>query len=53
MEITVRQATMEDMPSIVKLWKRLMKFHRNLSKHFEPADDAESVWESFAKKRLD
>ncbi|HIE30058.1 TPA: hypothetical protein EYP66_22565 [Candidatus Poribacteria bacterium] len=35
MEITVRKATMKDIPSVLKLWKRLMAFHRNLSKHFE------------------
>jgi GNAT superfamily N-acetyltransferase len=29
-----------------------MKFHRNLSKNFEPADDAESVWGEFVRNRL-
>ena len=53
MEITIRKATIEDIPSVLKLWTRLMEFHRNLSKHFEPEDDAENVWESFARKQLD
>jgi ribosomal protein S18 acetylase RimI-like enzyme len=53
MEITIRKATMEDMPSVLKLWASLMEFHRNLSKNFELADDAENAWESFARKQLD
>ena len=53
MEITIREATMEDMPSMLKLWTKLMEFHRTLSTHFELADDAENVWESFVRKQLD
>ncbi|MBC8230050.1 GNAT family N-acetyltransferase [bacterium] len=53
MEITIRKATMKDMPSVLKLWTKLMEFHRTLSKHFEPADDAEKVWESYVRKQLD
>ena len=30
-----------------------MESYRNLSEHFEPADDAENAWESFARKQLD
>ena len=53
MEIKIHQATMKDIPSVLKLWKKLMEFHRALSKHFEVADDAEEIWESFAIKQLD
>lgn len=53
MEITIRKATIKDMPSVLKLWTKLMEFHRKLSKNFEPADDAEKAWESFAKEQLD
>ncbi|MFQ6043971.1 MAG: GNAT family N-acetyltransferase, partial [Candidatus Poribacteria bacterium] len=53
MEVTIRKATMKDIPSVLKLWKRLMAFHRNLSEYFEVADDAEEMWESFAIKQLD
>ena len=53
MEIKIRKATIEDIPSVLKLWTELMEFHRNLSKNFEPVGDAESIWESFARGRLD
>jgi len=53
MEITIRKATLKDIPSLLKLWTKLMEFHRTLSSHFELADDAETVWEFYVRKQLD
>jgi GNAT superfamily N-acetyltransferase len=53
MEVTIRKATAEDIPSVLKLWTKLMEFHRDLSENFEPADDAENVWESYVRNKLD
>ena len=53
MEVTIRKATMKDIPSVLKLWMKLMEFHHTLSIHFELANDAEIVWESYIREQLD
>jgi ribosomal protein S18 acetylase RimI-like enzyme len=44
-EVTIRQATADDVPAIVPLWQEMMTVHASLdAKRFRPAADGAECW---------
>ncbi|MFH1285912.1 MAG: GNAT family N-acetyltransferase [Candidatus Micrarchaeota archaeon] len=53
MKIKIRRALTKDLPSILSMWRALMRFHKTLfPEHFKTKRDALARYKTFLKKRL-
>ncbi len=46
-EITIRKATVEDVPAIVELWKELMDFHKECDRLFSRSENGHKAFTDF------
>jgi ribosomal protein S18 acetylase RimI-like enzyme len=53
MEYHIREATLNDLSSIVTLWNELMAFHIKLDSSFEVCEDAEQKFREFLKGNIE
>lgn len=51
-QIVIRQATPQDVPVIVGLWKEMMDFHKKRDPFFTRADNGEEVFAEFVEKNI-
>jgi ribosomal protein S18 acetylase RimI-like enzyme len=51
-QVVLRQATLNDIPAIVELWKEMIDFHRIRDPFFTRAVDGEDVFAEFVEKNI-
>ena len=51
-QVVVRQATLQDIPVIVGLWKEMMDFHKKRDPFFTRAVNGEEVFVGFVEKNI-
>jgi ribosomal protein S18 acetylase RimI-like enzyme len=49
----IREATTEDIPALVELWKEFMDFHRSRDSYFSRTPDGHERWAKFATGNID
>jgi ribosomal protein S18 acetylase RimI-like enzyme len=51
-QIALRQATLQDIPAIIELWKEMIDFHRIRDPFFTRAVNGEDVFAEFVEKNI-
>lgn len=51
-QVVLRQATLEDIPAIIELWKEMIDFHRRRDPFFTRAVDGDDVFAKYVEKNI-
>ncbi|MBN1976699.1 MAG: hypothetical protein JW918_04785 [Anaerolineae bacterium] len=54
MDFTVRPATEEDFPAMIRLWREMMDFHAQVEPRFRPLStpEGEEAWERYMRETV-